>query len=79
MNSTTMTTILGQVQAIGAAVLDYLMHTSMEGGALKQPTFWIGLVIAAVMGLKAYYTQGIHVPAAQPTAPVQPQPEAPKA
>jgi hypothetical protein len=33
----------------------------MEGGALKQPTFWIGLAIAAAMGLKGYFTQGIDV------------------
>jgi len=75
MNSTMMTTILGLVQAIGAAVLDYLMHNPMEGGALKQPTFWIGLIIAAAMGLKGYYTQGVEKPAPAPTA----QPEAPKA
>jgi len=77
MNSTTWTTVLGQVQAIGVAIVDYLTHTSMEGGALKQPTFWIGLVIAAAMGLKAYYTQGIHQPA--PTPQPSAQPEAPKA
>lgn len=75
MNSTLMTTILGLVQAIGAAVLDYLMHNPMEGGAMKQPTFWIGLIIAAAMGLKGYYTQGVHQPASQPA----PQPDAPKA
>ncbi len=75
MNSTMMTTILGLVQAIGAATLDYLMHNPMEGGAMKQPTFWIGLVIAAAMGLKGYYTQGVHQPAPTPA----PQTEAPKA
>lgn len=61
MNTTRLTTVLGIGQAIGVAVADYLTHTSMEGGALKQPTFWIGLAIAAAMGLKGYFTQGIDV------------------
>lgn len=58
MNATRLTTILGVVQAVGVGVADYLMHTSMEGGALKQPTYWIGLIVAAAMGLKGYFTQG---------------------
>lgn len=61
MNTTRLTSILGIAQAIGVAVADYLTHTTMEGGALKQPTFWIGLGIAAAMGLKGYFTQGIEV------------------
>ena len=62
MTTTTWTTILGITQAIGVAVVDYVTHTNMEGGALKQPTFWIGLVIAAAMGLKGYITKGIEAP-----------------
>lgn len=61
MNTTKLTTVLAIGQAIGVAVADYLTHTNMEGGALKQPTFWIGLAIAAAMGLKGYFTQGIDV------------------
>ena len=61
MNTTKLTTVIGIGQAIGVAVVDYLTHTNMEGGALKQPTFWIGLAIAAAMGLKGYFTQGIDV------------------
>lgn len=61
MNTTKLTTALGIGQAIGVAVADYLTHTNMEGGALKQPTFWIGLAIATAMGLKGYFTQGIDV------------------
>ena len=59
MNSTTLTTVLGLGQSTCTAVVDYLLHSPMEGGAIKQPTFWIGLVVAALMGVKAYYTQGI--------------------
>lgn len=62
MTSTTWTTILGVVQAVAVATVDYVTHTNMEGGALKQPTFWIGLVIAAAMGLKGYLTKGIEAP-----------------
>lgn len=65
MNSTTWTTILGVVQAVAVATVDYVTHTNMEGGALKQPTFWVGLVIAAAMGLKGYLTKGIDTPAAE--------------
>lgn len=66
MNSTTMTTVLGIVQAVGTAVIDYFVHTPMEGGVMKQPTYWLGLLVAAVMGLKAYYTQGIPQPTPAP-------------
>ena len=62
MSSTAWTTILGVVQAVAVATVDYVTHTNMEGGALKQPTFWVGLVIAAAMGLKGYLTKGIETP-----------------
>jgi hypothetical protein len=58
MNTTTLTTVLGLGQAVGAAIIDFFAHTSMDGGAMKQPTFWIGLIVASLMGVKAYYTQG---------------------
>lgn len=70
MNNTKMTTVLGVIQAVGVGVIDYFTHTSMDGGALKQPTFWVGLVIAAAMALKGYLTQGIEQPA-QPVQPAQ--------
>lgn len=59
MDSTKLTTVLGMVQAIGVAVVDFISHTNMEGGVWSQPTFYIGLVIAAAMGLKGFYTKGI--------------------
>lgn len=64
MDTNKLTTYLGIAQAIGVGVIDYITHTNMDGGAMKQPTFWVGLVIAAAMGLKGYYTKGIE------TAPV---------
>ena len=72
MTTTTWTTILGITQAIGVAVVDYVTHTTMEGGALKQPTFWIGLVIAAAMGLKGYITKGIETPKTEATTEAKP-------
>jgi hypothetical protein len=69
MNSTTLTTVLGIGQSIGVAVIDYITHSPMEGGVMKQPTFWIGLVVAALMGVKAYYTQGTPATPAVEEAP----------
>lgn len=66
MNSTTMTTVLGIAQAVGAEVVNYIVHNNMDGGAWSQPTHWIGLIVAALMGAKAYYTQGIPQPTPAP-------------
>lgn len=79
MNATTLTSVLGIVQAVGVSVVDFIVHTNMDGGAMKQPTFWIALVIAAAMGLKGYFTQGTapvgHEVVTQPVAPASiPQP-----
>ena len=72
MNPTKWTTILGLVQAVGVAIADYLAHNPTEGGALKQPTFWVGIVIAAAMGVKGFLTQGIELkPATKPVEPEQ--------
>jgi len=71
VTTTTWTTILGITQAVGVAVVDYITHTTMEGGALKQPTFWVGLVIAAAMGLKGYITKGIDTPKPEAQAEVK--------
>jgi hypothetical protein len=59
MTSTTLTTISGMVAAIGISIASYLATANMDGGSMKQPLFWIGLVTAAALGLKGYYTQGI--------------------
>lgn len=58
MNSTSLTTIFGLISAAGVAAASYLSTNSMDGGATKQPTFWLGLVVAVALGLKGYYTQG---------------------
>ena len=68
MSSTTMTTVMGIVMAAGTAVVDFVAHNTMEGGAMKQPTFWLGLIVAAAMGVKGYFTQGIAQP---PTPPAK--------
>lgn len=58
ISKTTWTTILGIAQAGGTAAVDYLVHAPMEGGATEQPTFWLGLGVAALMAIKGYLTQG---------------------
>lgn len=57
MNKTTILTIVGCVMAALTAIADYLAHNSMEGGAFKQPTFWITIAVAAGMGIKGYLSQ----------------------
>ncbi len=78
MNSTTWTSVLGIIQAVGVSVVDFFAHTSLEGGALKQPTFWVGLVIAAAMGVKGFLTQGIPPAGMQVAPPVAAPVDAPK-
>ena len=58
MNSSKLQTILGAVLAVVTALGDYLVHNPMDGGAFKQPTFYLGLVGAIAFALKGYYAQG---------------------
>jgi hypothetical protein len=56
MTNDTKTTYLGIIMAAGTALADYLAHLGPNGLDLKSPTFWIGIVIAACMGLKGWFT-----------------------
>lgn len=67
MSKTQWLTIVGCVMAALTSVADYLAHMNMDGGAFKQPTFWVTLAIAAGMGVKGYLAQGTDV--ATKTAP----------
>jgi hypothetical protein len=61
MKTDTLTTLLGVLQAIGVAVLDFVMTspTEADGSRLANPMFWVGIIVAALMAAKAYYTKGI--------------------
>lgn len=57
MSKTQWLTIVGCVMGALTAIADYVAHMNMDGGSFKQPTFWIGLAIAAGMGIKGYLAQ----------------------
>lgn len=57
MNTDKLTTVLGVMQAVGVAVGDYFVHTKDTGSVdFHAATFWIGLAVATLMGVKSYYT-----------------------
>lgn len=57
MTTDKLTTVLGLLQAMGVAVGDYLVHAQSTGEVnWTAPTFYIGLAVAVLMALKAYYT-----------------------
>jgi predicted membrane channel-forming protein YqfA (hemolysin III family) len=68
MSSTTLTTVLGILQAAGIAIIDFVMTApeSPDGSRWTSPMFYVGLVVAALMAVKAYYTKGIDAVPAPP-------------
>lgn len=56
MNNDTKTTVIGAVMAVATALGDVLIHTTPDGLNIKSPVFWCGLVVAAGMALKGYFT-----------------------
>ena len=67
MNKDTLTTVLGIGQAAAVAIGTYI-GTAMDDGSInyKSPVFWLGLVVAAFMGVKGYYTKGTDTPTTPP-------------
>lgn len=69
MSTTTLTTWLGALQAVGLAVIDFVLTAPAEpdGSRWTNPMFYLGLIVAALMAGKAYYTKGIEtVPVPKP-------------
>lgn len=59
MNSSTLTTLLGIAQAAGTAGVAAYATASEDGTVnVKSPIFWLGIGIAILMAVKAYFTQG---------------------
>lgn len=54
MNKDTVSTILGLITAGAAGVGDYFAHLGPDGLDYSKPTFWVGLVIAILIGIKGY-------------------------
>ena len=65
MKTDTLTTILGLLQAVGVAVVDFVVTAPSEpdGSRWTNPMFWVGAIVASLMAVKAYYTKGIEAPA----------------
>ena len=68
MKTDTLTTWLGLLQAVGIAIVDVVMTAPAEpdGTRWTNPMFWVGIIVAALMAVKAYYTKGIETPAPAP-------------
>lgn len=68
MNTDRVTTWLGLLQAVGVAIVDVVMTSPVDPTESRwtNPMFWVGILVAALMATKAYYTKGIETTA--PTA-----------
>lgn len=61
MSKDTLTTILGAGQAVAVAVIDFIATTpdSADGSRWTNPVFYVGLAVAVLVAIKAYYTKGV--------------------
>lgn len=65
MNTDKVTNWLGLAQAIGIAVVDFYATANADGSAgWTNPMFYIGMVIAALVAVKAWYTNKPSAPSA---------------
>ena len=65
MNTDKITNWLGVGQAIAIAVVDFYTTSNADGSiAWSSPIFWVGLIVAALVAVKAYYTNKPSVPSA---------------
>lgn len=59
MDTTKMTSWLGLAQAVGIAVVDFYTTANADGSVnWSSPIFWVGLIVAVLVAVKAYFTQG---------------------
>jgi predicted membrane channel-forming protein YqfA (hemolysin III family) len=61
MNKDTLTTILGVVQAAGVTIVSYVTTAPPDetGSRWTNPLFYLGLGVAVLVAVKAYFTKGI--------------------
>jgi len=63
MQTDTLTTWLGVLQAVGVAIVNFVVTApaadAADGSRWTNPMFWVGMIVAALMAVKAYYTKGI--------------------
>jgi len=68
MSTDALTTWLGLAQAIGIAAVTFYTTASGDGTlSLTSPMFWIGMVVAILVAVKAYFTNKAAIPAVVPT------------
>lgn len=56
MSTDTLTTYLGLAQAIGVAAVTFYTTADEGSLSLKSPMFWIGMAVAVLVAVKAYFT-----------------------
>jgi len=57
---------LGVAQAVGIAIVDFYTTANADGSVnWTSPIFWVGLAVAALVAVKAYFTN-------KPDAPTPP-------
>lgn len=60
MNKDTLTTILGMAQGVAVAIIDYIGTTpDTDGTRWTNPIFYLGLGVAVLVAVKAYFTKGV--------------------
>lgn len=72
MTNDTKMTVLGMITAVGVALGDFFANLGADGLNVQSPTFWIGLVIAACLGLKGYFSNKPDRSATTPEPPPTP-------
>ena len=66
MNTDKMTNWLGLAQAIGIAAVDFYATSNADGSfGWTNPIFWIGMVVAVLVAVKAYFTNKPSTPSAE--------------
>ena len=57
MSNDVKTNWLGLAQAIGIAAIDFYTTANADGSVnWKNPVFWIGMLVAVLVAVKAFYT-----------------------
>ena len=65
MNTDKATNWLGFAQAIGIAIVDFYVTSNADGSvAWSNPIFWVGMAIAVLVAVKAWFTNKPSVPSA---------------
>ena len=68
MSTDALTTYLGLAQSIGIAAVTFYTTASSDGTlSLTSPMFWVGMTVAILVAVKAYFTNKAALPGVVPT------------